>query len=96
MGLLVCKVGTTAAGTGGETIFVPSTQQAILGVNAQYAPGIGTNADATAGLADFPMNNRAGATACATTLSLMFGTDKGMMNMLQIATGDVNVIAGIM
>lgn len=100
MGLLVCKVGTTAAATGGETIFVPATQQAYAAPGAQYLPGLGTNNVATAGSATLPMNNRAGAIACAasdpttagtghTPMRLMFGTDKNMFNMLQISTGDV-------
>jgi hypothetical protein len=49
MGLLVCKVGTTAAATGGETIFVPGTQQAYAAPAAQYLPGLGTEATTTVG-----------------------------------------------
>lgn len=101
MGLLVCKVGTTAAATGGETIFVPATQQVYAAPGAQYLPGLGTNNVATAGSATLPMNNRAGAISCAvndpssgvhTPMRLMFGTDKNMYNMLQISTGDVALL----
>jgi len=101
MGLLVCKVGTTAGATGGETIFVPATQSVHAAVAAQYLPGLGTEEDATAGSATFPINNLGGALLCATTsgahraMRYMFGTDKGMMNMLQVSTGDVNALDDI-
>ena len=68
MGLLVCNVGTTAAGDDGETVFIPATQVAHEAPNLQYLPGLGTDATdsaSTAGIAGNPMNNRAGVMACA-------------------------------
>jgi hypothetical protein len=93
MGLLVCDIGVAAGATGGETIFVPATQQAHAAVGAQFLPGLGTEDTGTAGLATHPMNTFTGAVACSNdgsgdqAMRLMFGTDKDMANMLSMGDG---------
>jgi len=98
MGLLVCKVGTTAAATGGETIFVPSWQQDYAAPDEQALPGTGDNSDVGYGTT-IPANDRDGVLECtnagANELRLLFGTDRNLFTMMNIATGDDNTWANM-
>jgi hypothetical protein len=102
MGLLVCEIGTaTGTATTGDAIFIPATQQEHAAVALQYLPGLGTEEDATAGLATAPMNNLGGALLCATDSSnhnpirMMFGSEKNLYTMTRIADGSASSLDDI-
>jgi len=110
MGLLVCELGTgTGTATTGDAIFVPATQQGWASDLATMAlPGLGTEDTGTAGLADFPVNNQAGALACAddgssscsgaachAAIRMMFSSDANLYSMTRIADGSASSIDDI-
>lgn len=103
MGLLVCEVGTAVGtATTGDAIFVPATQQVHAAVAGQYLPGLGTEDDATAGLATAPMNNHGGVLLCATNggahnpMRMMFGSTKDLYAITRIADGTASAMDDIM
>jgi hypothetical protein len=98
MGLMICEVGTASGtATTGDAIFIPSTQADHSSDLALMAlPGIGTNADDNAGVANYPMNNLPGAVLCATgvagnagAIRMMFSSDANLYSMTRISSGNV-------
>lgn len=104
MGLMICEVGTAAGTTTlGDAIIIPTLQAAYPSDLATMAlPGIGTNADATAGLAAYPINNVAGAVSCANgfggghaAIRLMMSSDANLYSMTRIADGSASALDDI-